>query len=91
MILITLAAASFAMYFGIQRAIEDTVDTQLEVRSDSVEHFLKQTTAGCPDAAPGSCRTVPGCELYQITVPPEPYSSSRQLCVLEVLLLSGRN
>ena len=70
-IFITLAVSSFSMYFGIQRAIEDTVDAQLKARSDSLARFLSslnpQLSAAMPQSLPAAVGLAPGDELYQIT------------------------
>jgi heavy metal sensor kinase len=63
--------SSLAMYFGIQKAIENTVDAQLEARSDRIKHFLepynpKQVVA-TPQLLPAEAALAPGDELYQIT------------------------
>ncbi len=69
-ILITLAVSSLAMYFGIQKAIEDTVDTQLEVRSDTIKRFLEsnhpQQVDAAPQLLPAAAGLAPGDELYQV-------------------------
>ncbi len=70
-IFITLAVSSLAMYFGIQKAIEDTVDTQLQARSDNVRRFLEplpsQQAAAEPQLLPATAGFEPGDELYQVT------------------------
>ena len=67
----TLAVSCLAMYFGIQRAIEDTVDTQLEVRSDTVKRFLnsnnREQIASTPQLLPATAGLAPDDELYQVT------------------------
>ena len=70
-ILITLAVSSLAMYFGIQKAIEDTVDTQLEARSENIKRFLQSNTsqpaAAVTQLLPAAAGLAPGDELYQVT------------------------
>ena len=70
-ILITLAASSLAMYFGIQKASEDTVDTQLEARSDNIKRFLEGNNslpaATASQLLPAAAGLAPGDELYQVT------------------------
>ena len=70
-ILASLAVSSLAMYFGIQEAIEDTVDTQLQARIANLSQFLKANephpAAPAPQPLPASAEVAPGDELYQIT------------------------
>ncbi len=70
-IFVTLTLSSLAMYFGIQQAIEDTVDTQLEARSDDVKRFLSsyhpQLTAAMPQSLPAAAGLAGGDALYQVT------------------------
>ena len=70
-ILLTLALSSLAMYFGIQAAIETTVDAQLEARRDNIQRFL---TTDNPQQASSTSQRLPAAaglalsdELYQIT------------------------
>ena len=63
----TLAVSAPAMYFGIQKAIEQTVDAQLEVRRDGVERLLKSyPPAPSLDSAQSlpAVAAAPGDELY---------------------------
>jgi heavy metal sensor kinase len=66
-----LAAYSVGTYIGLRRAIEDTVDRQLRVRSDNVAHLLETGTARAssngPQLLPKDIGLGPGDELYQIT------------------------
>jgi hypothetical protein len=66
-----LAVYSIGTYFGLRRAIEDTVDHQLQVRSDNVAQFLKTaaipTSSNGPQLLPKTIGLGPGDELYQIT------------------------
>lgn len=66
-----LAVYSVGTYIGLRRAIEDTVDSQLRVRSDNVAHFLETGTAQAsssgPQLLPKDIGLGPGDELYQIT------------------------
>ncbi len=59
------------MYFGLRRAIEDTVDHQLQVRIDNIAQFLRtdafQQTSGAPQLLPKASGMGPGDELYQVT------------------------
>ena len=52
----SLALYSVGMYFGLRKAIEDTVDNQLQVRSENIAQFLKtnavQQTADTPKLLP---------------------------------------
>ena len=70
-LLVTLAVASLTMYFGIQKAIEDTVDAQLQVRRENIERFLQtsnpEQTGRLPQALPAAAGLAPGDDLYQIT------------------------
>ena len=67
----SLTVYSIGMYFGLRRAIEDTVDHQLQVRSDNVAQFLKssglQQSANGPQLLPQAIGLGPGDELYQVT------------------------
>ena len=69
----SLALYSAGMYFGLEKAIEDTVDSQLQVRSDNIEHFLKsisiQPATASPQLLPKSSGGGPGDDLYQVTDP----------------------
>jgi heavy metal sensor kinase len=66
-----LALYSIGMYFGLQRAIEDTIDNQLEVRSDNIKQFLQsnplQQPAAAPQLLPQASGLGPGDGLYQVT------------------------
>jgi heavy metal sensor kinase len=59
------------MYFGLRKAIEDTVDHQLQARSDNIAQFLKtnaiQQAANAPQLLPKASGLGPGDELYQVT------------------------
>jgi heavy metal sensor kinase len=70
-ILTTLSVSSLAMYFGIQRAIEITVDAQLEARSQNIRRFLEsykpQRAVAAPQLLPPAVGLGPGDDLYQIT------------------------
>ncbi len=67
----SLVLYSVGMYFGLERAIEKTVDNQLQVRSENIAQFLK--TGGLQQANPGpqllphTSRLGPSDDLYQIT------------------------
>ena len=67
----SLTLYSIGMYFGLQKAIEDTVDNQLQVRSENIAHFLKtnaiEQTADTPKLLPEASGFGPGDELYQVT------------------------
>ena len=67
----SLALYSIGMYFGLQHAIEDTVDNQLQVRSDNIAQFLKtdalQQAASAPQLLPQTSGRGPSDDLYQIT------------------------
>ena len=67
----SLALYSIGMYFGLQHAIEDTVDNQLQVRSDNIAQFLKtdalQQANPAPQLLPQTTGLGPGDDLYQIT------------------------
>ena len=65
-ILVTLAVSCFAMYFGLQKAIEDTVDTQLEQRSSNIQHFLELSEAK-QSASSATAELAPDDTLYQIS------------------------
>ncbi|AXC11604.1 sensor histidine kinase [Acidisarcina polymorpha] len=66
-----LTVSFFAVYFGIQRAIEDTVDTQLEARSDTLirflEHYNPPRVAAGSQPLPAEAALGPGDQLYQIS------------------------
>ena len=70
-ILVTLAVSCFAMYYGLQKAIEDTVDMQLEERSNNVKHFLELSEsnqfASAPQTLPAAAGLAPDDTLYQIS------------------------
>ena len=70
-ILASLTLYSVGTYFGLRKAIEDTVDHQLEVRSDNIVQYLKnnpiQQAASTPQLFPKATGVEPGDELYQIT------------------------
>jgi heavy metal sensor kinase len=67
----SLALYSIGMYFGLRKAIEDTVDHQLRVRSDNIAQFLEtnalQQTAAAPQLLPKASGLGLGDELYQVT------------------------
>jgi hypothetical protein len=67
----SLAVYAMGTYFGLRRAIEDTVDHQLQVRSDNVAQFLKTSTiqqaAHEPQLLPKVIGLGPDDELYQVT------------------------
>ena len=67
----SLALCCVGMYFGLRRAIEDTVDRQLRVRSDNIGQFLAtntlQQTAATPQLLPKASELGLGDELYQVT------------------------
>jgi len=67
----SLALYSIGMYFGLQKAIEDTIDNQLQVRSDNIKQFLLSNPLQQPAAAPQLLPKVSGLgsgdELYQVT------------------------
>ncbi len=67
----SLALYSIGMFFGLQKAIEDTVDNQLQVRSDNIAQFLKtnaiQQAANAPQLLPKASGFGPGDDLYQVT------------------------
>ena len=66
----SLALYSIGMYFGLQHAIELTVDNQLQVRSDNIAHFLKtsalQQAAPAPQHLSPTNGRGPSYDLYQI-------------------------
>ncbi len=75
----SLAVYSVAMYFGLRSAIEDTVDHELQVRSDNIEAFLQAGehstigNASTPGPIPAAPRLLPAPsageprdDLYQI-------------------------
>ena len=70
-ILVSLALYSFATYFGLRKAIEDTVDHQLQARADNIQQFLKtnaiQQQGDPPQLLPESSGLGPGDELYQVS------------------------
>ena len=67
----SLALYSLATYFGLRKAIEDTVDHQLQVRTDNIQQFLKtnalQQQGDAPQLLPESSGLGPGDELYQVS------------------------
>lgn len=67
----SLALYSIGMYFGLQRAIEATVDSQLQVRSDNLAQFLKKNAdrqaAQAPQLLPQTSGLGLRDDLYQIT------------------------
>ena len=67
----SLALYSVSMYFGLQHAIEDTVDNQLQVRSDNITQFMKtnafQQANPAPQLLPQTSGLGPSDDLYQIT------------------------
>jgi heavy metal sensor kinase len=70
-IFLSLALYSIGTYFSLRRAIEDTVDHQLQVRSDNIAQFVKtnavQQAANSPQLLPKASGLEPGDELYQVT------------------------
>ena len=70
-IFLSLVLYSIGMYFGLRKAIEDTVDHQLQARSDNIGQFLKtnaiQQGANAPQLLPRASGLGPGDELYQVT------------------------
>jgi heavy metal sensor kinase len=70
-ILMTLGVSLLAMYFGIQQAIESTVDAQLEARTLNIRTFLEsykpQQAVSAPRLLPPAVGLGPGDDLYQIT------------------------
>ena len=69
-IFVSLAVSSLGMYFGVEEAIEDTVDTQLAVRSDNIKRFLDANIpepATAPQVLPTLVGLAPGDDLYQVT------------------------
>ena len=70
-IFVSLILYSIGMYFGLRKAIEDTVDHQLQARSDNIAQFLKtnaiQQAANAPQLLPKASGLGPGDELYQVT------------------------
>ena len=70
-ILITLGVSSLAMYFGIQKAIEKTVDRQLEARSARIESFLEAyhpaQASTTTQVLPAEAGLMASDDLYQIT------------------------
>ena len=67
----SLALYSVGMYLGLQKAIESTVDSQLQVRSKNIAQFLKtnaiQRAPETPKLLPATSGLGPGDELYQVT------------------------
>ncbi len=67
----SLALYSLATYFGLRKAIEDTVDHQLQVRTDNIQQFLTTKTVrhqgNAPQLLPESSGLGPGDELYQVS------------------------
>jgi hypothetical protein len=67
----SLALYSIGTYFGLRKAIEDTVDHQLQVRSDNIAQFLKtnaiEQAAIAPQLLPKASGLGAGDELYQVT------------------------
>jgi heavy metal sensor kinase len=70
-IFVSLVLYSIGMYFGLRKAIEDTVDHQLQARSDNFGQFLKtnaiQKAANAPQLLPNTSGLGPSDELYQVT------------------------
>ncbi len=70
-ILITLGISSLAMYYGIQKATEETVDAQLGGRRDTIQRFLEsynpQQAVATPQLLPAAAGLGTGDELYQVT------------------------
>ena len=67
----SLALYSVGMYFGLQHAIEKTVDNQLQIRSENIAQFLKQEgfqqANSTPQLLAHTSGLGPGDDLYQIT------------------------
>lgn len=67
----SLALYSLGLYFGLQHAIEDTVDNQLQVRSENIAQFLKTKSLKpanpAPQLLPQTSGPGPTDDLYQIT------------------------
>ena len=67
----SLALYSLGLYFGLQHAIEDTVDNQLQVRSENIAQFLKTKSLKpanpLPQLLPQTSGPGPADDLYQIT------------------------
>jgi heavy metal sensor kinase len=67
----SLMLCSLGMYFGLRKAIEDTVDHQLLARSRNIVQFLKSNTlqqaVTAPQLLPKASGVGPGDELYQVT------------------------
>ena len=59
------------MYIGIQKAIEETVDMQLEARRDNIQRFLgsynPQQAVTVTQLLPAAAGLASGDELYQVT------------------------
>ena len=69
----SLVLSTGALYFGLRQAIEDTVDNQLQVRSDNIKQFLNVHAAqpnASPQLLPEASGLGPGDDLYQVTTPP---------------------
>ena len=70
-IFVSLVLYSIGMYLGLRKAIEDTVDHQLQARSDNIGQFLKtiaiEQAAKSPQLLPRASGFGPGDELYQVT------------------------
>ena len=73
-ILASFALYSIAVYVGLRKAIEDTVDSQLRIRSDNIAQFLEsaspQQDATVPRLLPKSSGLGPGDDLYQVSTGP---------------------
>jgi len=67
----SLALSAAGMYYGLRRAIEDTVDNQLQARSENITEVLKtngvQQGTTTPQLLPRASGVAPGDDLYQVT------------------------
>ena len=66
----SLTLYSLAIYFGLRKAIEDTVDHQLQVRTDNIRQLFETNAMQQQDAfrfIPESGGFGPGDELYQVS------------------------
>ena len=70
-IFVSLVLYSIGMYLGLRKAIEDTVDHQLQARSDNIGQFLKtsaiEQAVNTPQLLPRASGLGLGDELYQVT------------------------
>ncbi len=67
----SLALSAAGMYYGLRRAIEDTVDNQLQARCGNIAEVLKangiQQGTTMPQPLPQASGVAPGDDLYQVT------------------------